>query len=100
MVLAEAISIDPGVVVLILAVLLLLLLAAAAIAVAGVVAGVRSGRDPARTRATAVWAACLAAESALLVAAIASTDVLWIGPTLALVALTASARPWGRRRRG
>jgi hypothetical protein len=96
---AETVSIDGGVLVLVLAVLLLVLLAVGALVVAGIVAGYRSGREPARRRATAVWVACLVLEGAALAVTVAGLDLNAIlVPAVALVT-TLGARWFGRHRR-
>jgi choline-glycine betaine transporter len=98
-VVAESISIDPGLLVLILAIVFVLLLAAAGVVVVGVVAGYRSGRDPERQSLTVVWAACVGLEALVLLAGLADGGPAW--PVIAGAALAAAvaARVAGRRRR-
>ena len=99
MVVAETVSIDGGVLVLVLALLLVVLLALVALVVVGVVTGYRSGRDPARRRAVAVWVTCLAIEGVALVPAVAGLDLNAILPIGLVLAATGGARLVGRHHR-
>ena len=68
-ILAEAVTFDPGLVVAVLLVVALVCIGGVAVAVIGVCAGFRSGRDPQLTRAPVAWQVCLAIEVVAVVTA-------------------------------
>jgi hypothetical protein len=70
MLLAEAVTFDPGIVVLAFVVFLVVCSAVAALVVGGLVAGVRAARDPSRRTAAATWAVCAGVQATVLVLAV------------------------------
>lgn len=99
MLLAEAPSIDPGVVVLVLLVFLLLVAAAVGIVLWTLVAGYRWGADRARRRMRAVWTAGMALETFAVLLAFVGGEPGAIAGTLAVLASSALSPLIGGRRR-
>jgi hypothetical protein len=92
MLLAETVTFDPGVVIVVFLLFLAVVLSAVVVVVGGFVAGVLAARDPARAGSAAVWTACAAVEGAGLVGAVAGG---WLGGAAfiaGILALTAAAR--------
>lgn len=101
MLLAEAVTFDPGLVVALFVAFLLVCAAALAVAVTGVCAGYRAGRDPGRARAGAAWRTCLAIDAAALVLALVTRAPLAMTATIAAVtALTWATHQLGALTRG
>ncbi len=91
MLLAEAVTFDPGLVVAVFVVFLLVCAAALAVVVTGLCAGFRVGRDPGRTKAMTAWRTCLGFEAAaLLLAVVAGAPLTFCAIVAALTALTAA----------
>lgn len=99
MILAETFQFTPEeqrVLLLIGAIVLAVLAAAGALAVAGVIAGYRAGRDPSRTTARRIWVAALVVEATVTVPALASLEPFWVGSSAVLLGITAGAHALGR----
>lgn len=86
MLLAEAVTFDPGLVVALFVGFLLVCAAAAAVVVTGIVSGYRHGRDPDRRRPATAWRTCLAIEAAV----VALMIITWAPLQLMLAALLAA----------
>lgn len=91
MLLAEAVTFDPGLVVALFVAFLLVCAAAAAVVITGIVSGYRHGRDPDRRRAATAWHTCLAIEAA----AGALLVITWAPLQLTVLGLIAPALAWG-----
>ncbi len=96
MLLAEAVTFDPGVVVAVFIVFLLVCTTALAVIITGICAGYRSGRDPQRTRAAAAWRTCLGIDLAALLLAVVTRAPLPMTATIAAV----TALTWAMHRLG
>lgn len=79
-VLAEAVTFDPGLVVVVFIVFLLTCAAGLAVVVIGIVSGVRSARSPDLHRPRLVWRCCVVIE-----AAVAALATVLMAPALVLV---------------
>ena len=96
MLLAEAVTFDPGLVVALFIVFLLVCATAVAVVVTGICSGYRAGRDPGRTRAVNAWRTCLTVDAAaFVIAVVAGAPVEVIVSVAVVTALTWLARRVG-----
>jgi len=97
MVLGEAITFDPGEVILLLTVLAAIAIVGLAVLVVGIVAGYRSGRYPERTRAHVAWVVCAVLQAVVFVLTLlGGVPASWRVATLAVLATSLLARWYGR----